>query len=412
MVRRRRPVPPASEETQVIVDEPGVPAEPMPPAPLEEPPPNRELWPWLLVLLVLVVGGILAAVLLSRNDHKSSRPATTQAVTTAPVQTVAPLPKPKPKPAVVEATVPKVVGLQAPAALTSLEKAGLTGTTRGVFSDKPKNEVVGQDPAATTKVKKGSTVTLEVSKGKRSVPVPDVVGQDAAAAIQTMKAAGFAVTIARVPSDQPAGQVVAQAPPAGKPAPGDSKVRLNVSDGSGGAATTTQATTTTTATTTAATTTAAATTAPKPAPVPASVSVPDVRGLKLLAARKAIRKAGLVTEFKRVPSDEPKGTVLGQSPKPGETRKRGDHVLVTVALGPKPASAAAGAQPYVPDVTGEDEQTAQADLEAAGFTVKVVDQDTSDPSEDGIVVAQNPGGGDQAPAKSQVTIYVSRYTGG
>jgi hypothetical protein len=53
-------------------------------------------------------------------------------------------------------------------------------------------------------------------------------------------------------------------------------------------------------------------------------------------------------------------------------------VLLNVSLGPKPAE---GAQPVVPDVTGQDEATATQDLQAAGYQVEVVDQKTSDESE-------------------------------
>src|SRR4051794_40548395 len=174
----QEPVAPLADET-VVVDE-AVPAgPPMPPAPYEEPPPNREIWPWLLVLLGLVLAGIAAAYFATNHKKKhQAQPATTAVVTTAPAQTVAPLPPSKP-PKIVEIAVPKVTGLQAPEALQALQKANLVGTTKGAFSDKPKNEVLAQDPAPTTKVKKGSTVTLTVSKGKQSVPVPDVVGQDA-----------------------------------------------------------------------------------------------------------------------------------------------------------------------------------------------------------------------------------------
>src|SRR4051812_28624361 len=72
MRRVRRPLPSATAETRVIVEEPAAPppGPPMPGAPLEEPPPNRELWPWLLVLLALVIAGIVVAVLLSRDDKK------------------------------------------------------------------------------------------------------------------------------------------------------------------------------------------------------------------------------------------------------------------------------------------------------------------------------------------------------
>ena len=174
-----------------------------------------------------------------------------------------------------------------------------------------------------------------------------------------------------------------------------------MSDGSGGTPTTTAQTTTAqaTSTTTPRTTTAAA---------PATVTVPDVVGLKLLAARKKIRQAGLVTEFKQVPSTEPRGTVVSQSPKPGTTRKHGDHVLVNVSRGP---STGQGAQAAVPDVTGEDEETATQDLEAAGYTVRAVDQATSDSAEDGVVVSQSPAPGQAAQANSQVTIYIGRFSG-
>ena len=94
---------------------------PMPGAPLEEPPPDRDLWPWLVVLVALVIAGIAAAWFATRDGNTRT---VTQTVTT-----VAPLPQRAPKPAVVEATVPKVVGLQAPAALQALARAGLTGKT-------------------------------------------------------------------------------------------------------------------------------------------------------------------------------------------------------------------------------------------------------------------------------------------
>jgi beta-lactam-binding protein with PASTA domain len=136
--------------------------------------------------------------------------------------------------------------------------------------------------------------------------------------------------------------------------------------------------------------------------------VPDLIGKKLLAARKLIRKAGLVTEFKRVPNEEPKGTVVSQSPKPGTSAKRGAHVLVNVSQGAKPTE---GAQPVVPDVTGQDEATATQDLQSAGYQVEVRSQDTTDAAEDGVVVNQDPPAGQSAPANSMVTIYVGRLSG-
>jgi beta-lactam-binding protein with PASTA domain len=395
-VARPRTFAPA-EETAVLVEE--TPPAP-PPLPPEELPPERELWPWLLVLLALVVAGLAAAYFVTRDDSKGTASTTTPAQTAAapPARTTA-----KPKPAVpVRTAVPKLVGTPAPAALRTLKKLDLSGTTRGVFSAKPRSQVVSQKPGAGTKLAKGALVTLNVSKGPKAVPIPDIVGQDEGAAVSTVKAQGFVADVAKVPSDQPAGRVVAQHPAAGAKAAPGSGIRLNVSTGqkrSSGPSTTTQPATSTPVPSSPSTTTTA--------PPPTTVTVPDLTGKLLLEARKLIHKAGLVTEFKRVPNDLPKGTVVSQSPHPGTTAKRGEHVLVNVSLGPEPT---AGAQPVAPDVTGEDETTATRDLQDAGYQVEVVSQDTANPAEDGVVVNQNPQPGESAPAKSKVTIYVGRFS--
>jgi beta-lactam-binding protein with PASTA domain len=396
-IARPRIVAPA-EET-VILEEAGPPGPP--PLPPSELPPERELWPWMLVLLTLVLAGLAAAYFATRDDKKSSKSAT---VTTTLAQVAVPPPPQTtgPKPAVrARAAVPKLVGTPAPAALQTLNKLGLSGTTRGVFSAKPRNRVVSQKPGAGTTLAKGAVVTLNVSKGQKSVPIPDVVGQDEAAAINTVKAQGFVPDVATVPSDQAPGQVVAQHPVAGTRTVPGSGVRLNV-------AVEPKARSKGSSTSAPEVSRPGSTTTGSSAPATAIVTVLDVTGKRLLAARKLIRKAGLVTEFKRVPSDLPKGTVVSQSPKPGTTAKRGAHVLVNVSLGPAPPT---GAPPIVPDVTGEDEATATQDLQSAGYQVEVVSQDTADPAEDRVVIDQNPAVGESAPAKSKVTIYVGRFGG-
>jgi serine/threonine-protein kinase len=304
-----------------------------------------------------------------------------------------------------EPIVPTLVGLRAPAALAAVRRLGLVGETHNVFSARPRNQVVAQHPAAGTTVADSSTVKLSVSKGPKPVPVPDVTGQQLHAAIQTLQAQGLRARVVRVPNPQPAGQVVAQHPRAGATAAARSAVRLNVSGGQ-----TQQTTPTTTA---ASPTTTAATAAPPSGPSAAPVTVPDVRGQKLSDARKTLRAAGLVTEERRVPNALPKKTVVAQSPKPGTTRKRGDHVLVTVSDGTKKGGtgAAAVAPPPVPGVIGEDEDAATETLRSAGFAVQVVDRATTDPSEDGVVVDQRPAAGGQAAAGTSVTIYVGRLGG-
>ncbi|HZM18508.1 MAG TPA: PASTA domain-containing protein, partial [Gaiellaceae bacterium] len=64
----------------------------------------------------------------------------------------------------------------------------------------------------------------------------------------------------------------------------------------------------------------------------------------------------------------------------------------------------------VPDTVGQDEATAQATLEGAGFTVRVVDRPTTSAEQDGIVVRQAPAGGGSARTGSTVTIFVGRLS--
>ena len=262
----------------------------MPEAPLEDPPPDRDLWPWLVVVVALVFAGIAAAWFATRGENTRT---VTQTVTT-----VAPLPQRARKPAVVEATVPRLVGLQAPDALRALVQAGLTGKTFGVFSDAPPSEVTGQDPGATTRMRRGSVVTLAVSKGKKTLPVPDVVGQEVAAAIDSVKAQGFEARVVRVPSTQPAGQVVAQAPAGGTNAPASSNVRLNVSSG----------------------------------PSTTGVTVPDVRGEDEKTAKHQLQEAGFKVDVVHQDATEESQNrvVLDQSPKPDDATPAESEVTIFV----------------------------------------------------------------------------------
>jgi beta-lactam-binding protein with PASTA domain len=301
--------------------------------------------------------------------------------------------------------------------LRRLRQLGLTGTAQNVFSDEPRNVVVAQTPGSLRKLTKGEAVLLTVSKGQKAVTVPDVVGQTVTDATSTLTARALKPRIVRVPSVEPPGQVVAQHPTAGAEARSGVAVRLNVSDGKEATSTGKQ--------TSPATTAAAATsqqTAPTAGAVPAAtasplVRVPDLAGKKLIDARRLVRRVGLVIEIRRVPNALPLETVVAQAKKPDTRVERGTHLLVTVSMGQQPSSSPAsslsGSQPIaVPNVTGEDEATAIQDLENAGLTVRVVDRDTADPSEDGAVTEQTPAANESAEPDSTVTIYVGRYTGG
>jgi serine/threonine-protein kinase len=391
-------------QTAVTVEEEVRPVGP-PPMPPPELPSDREIWPWLLALLLLVLGGLAAVYFATRDDQRNTRrPTATQTVVqTTPVQRTTPVTAISRKPAVPSRVrVPALVGLPAPTALERLQKIGLTGTTHGVFSTKPRNQVVSQKPGAARTLAKDATVTLNVSKGLKAIPVPDVVGQSTANALNTTRAQGFKGNLVRVPSAQPVGQVIAQHPQAGAKAQTGSAIRLNVSEG-------TKPSTAPSVTTRTPTTTSEETTPRSAAPASAAVTVPDLQGSKLIDARRQLRRMGLVIEIRRVPNSLPRETIVAQTRKPGTTLKRGGHLLVTVSSGPKRPTAQSVT---VPDVTGEDEAAASQALENAGLLTRVIDQETTDPSQDGVVIDQTPVANDSAPAKSNVTIYVGRYTGG
>ena len=399
-----------------------------------EPPPERHLWPWLLALAIIVLGGLAALIVATHHHHKKR---TVTVVATRVVPSVVSLPKAVAVRRVTHAGfnaqvrftagssrkgmvvaqapdagarlsqggtvaltisagtpkqgVPDVVGLPVAAAVKRLQAAGLDSSQRVVFASAPPGRVTAQRPAAGTAVKKGSAVALAVSKGPQRVAVPSVVGRRRDDAIARLRSAGLHAAVFSVPSNSPRGFVVAQSPHAGSKAPKGSRVRLNVSKGAPATATTP---TTSTATTTATTTTAA------------TAKVPRVVGLSQAAAQRRLHAAGFRVRTAYVASSQTAGTVVAQRPAPGSTLRRGAAVRINVSTGanPKPAKA-------VPDVTGEDEATARADLQAAGFRVSVVDQPTSDENEDGIVVDEDPAPGTRVPAGSLVTIYVGRFSG-
>jgi hypothetical protein len=229
--------PPSEDET--VVQEGGPPGPPPP----EGPPPEtaeRELWPWLVGLLVLVVGGILLAYFLTRGGgHKTKE-------------------------------VPAVAGLPQQAAVSKLKEAGFKVTVKPTFSSKPQGTVVGTKPSGGSQADKGSTVTLLVSQGQKQVTVPNVLGLPQSEAVTQLTQAGLNSSVVLVPNAAPSGRVVSQAPGSGTKLSPGATVRLNVSKGRNQTTTVTktvtntqtrtQATTRTTPTTTSVTTTTATTT--------------------------------------------------------------------------------------------------------------------------------------------------------
>ena len=129
------------------------------------------------------------------------------------------------------ATVPDVVGKSAEDATAEVQAAGLMVFLDGVQSDQESGTVVAQSPAANTKQKGGSTVTLAVSRGTGTVTMPNVEAEPATRAVTSLEQLGLNVNVISVPSDLPVGTVIAQNPGAGKKIAVGSLVRINISGG-------------------------------------------------------------------------------------------------------------------------------------------------------------------------------------
>jgi eukaryotic-like serine/threonine-protein kinase len=116
-----------------------------------------------------------------------------------------------------EAPVPLVEGLTAEAAADALRKAGFKTDERREFSDTVKSgRVIETSPPEGSTVRKGTTVTLIVSRGKEKVAVPNVVGRPRDEAERTLQDAGLQASVKEEESqDADPGTVLRQDPAAG-----------------------------------------------------------------------------------------------------------------------------------------------------------------------------------------------------
>jgi beta-lactam-binding protein with PASTA domain len=389
-----------------VAPPPGAPVGPPvgPPPPEYAPPPPREWWPWMLALLILVLGGLLAGWLLTRDSDDEASGATTVVVTRATDSQ--PTTETTTRTEAAKVAVPAVVGKSSADAVSSLTDAGLKPSVVGVASDRPAGVVVAQSPGAGAQAATGSAVRVNVSKGPQDVQVPNVVGVPASQAAETLKGAGLGANTVEVPSTEPAGNVVAQSPAAGGQAAKGSRVRLNVSNGERPAQTTPTTTAATPPTTTTATPPATTTKAPPPQPA-GPVTVPDLVGQNRKTAAEKIRSLKLKVTIRYVPAEDAVGTVVSQSPAAGTTRKPGEGVLINLSFGPGGEDTAKA----VPGVIGKDEQTARSTLEGAGFVVEVWRLKVARSSQNGVVLDEQPGGGQRAPEGSTVTTTVGSTSG-
>jgi beta-lactam-binding protein with PASTA domain len=329
-------------------------------------------WPGVLIASVCLAAALIVLGVLLGMRAGDDEPATTA----APPARTSPAPaKPRTsRPAAVNPVLVDVAGDPLVRARARLERAGLRVRVRRIESKRPRDEVLSQAPRAGGRVASGAVVVLTVARGTVAAPkparvsVPGVVGLSASDAVVALRDAGLQSRISLVPSSASAGTVLRQTPAAGAAASRDAVVRLDVAR-------------------------------IRRAPKVVKVDVPNLVGASVAAARSQLRALGLVASVTRIPSEQPTGTVVRQTPRPAARLSKGATVRLEVSSGAQTVD--------LPDVTGLDEESARSQLEDAGFEVRIVERPTSDPAEDGVVLTERPAPGSAAQG-SVVTLTVGR----
>ena len=264
--------------------------------------------------------------------------------------------------------VANYVGIREADAVPKIRAKGLKpNVVRQPNADVDETFVFQQTPKPGERIPKNNYVTIYVSTGPPKTKVPSVIGEPLDQALSELQDANLKGKTVQIDSDKPEGTVVSQSPTAGASVDQGSKVTIRISKG------------------------------PKP------VIVPNVIGSSFDSANSTLLAAGFAVSRTDVQSDQPKDTVIGMDPGPGSEQPKGTKINLQVSKGPTTS--------MVPDVTSLSQNDAQAQLKASGFKVKIVPQPVTDPSQDGIVQTQDPGGGTQAPPGTVVTIAVGKFGG-
>ncbi len=259
--------------------------------------------------------------------------------------------------------VPDVTGSQLSSAQAQLQGAGFALQVLQQTSNQPVGQVLTESPAGNTFAAPGSTVYLAVSSGPQAVTVPDVIGEDQTTAISNLHGAGFTVNpVPVVDTTDPAGQVISQTPTGNTSAPFGSSVSVQIATG------------------------------------PTPVKIPDVTGSQLSSAQAQLQGAGFALQVLQQTSNQPVGQVLTESPAGNTFAAPGSTVYLAVSSGPQSVT--------VPDVVGQDQNIAVANIQAVGLSAFKVPTASSTVAA-GQVISQAPSGGIAVAVGSTVTLLVS-----
>jgi len=243
----------------------------------DEPPRRRSVWPWILVVvLILALAG--GAYAISSNFGSAG----TDLV-----------------------VVPGVMGLSEAEARQKVEAAGFVFKNAGdqPSADVEAGDVARQDPEESTKLAKGKSVSVWLSSGKGTVKTPDVVGMNQDAAVDLIEGMKLVATVQPVASTLTGGTVVDQNPKKGTDAQPGSTVIISISN------------------------------------APTMVIVPAVMGLSPEQATAMLATYSLRARIVlRETRDYPPNLVIGESPTAGVEVEKNSYVdlIVSTVTSPRP----------------------------------------------------------------------------
>ena len=260
--------------------------------------------------------------------------------------------------------VPNVSGRHQDEASQMLQEAGFRAVTQREASDEAIDTVIRTVPSAGTELEESESVTMVISLGPVQVQIPNVVGSTLERAKGSLEGQGFAVVERTSRHDTiGAGLVVSQNPAAETSAPRGSTVDLVVSAG------------------------------------PEPVEMPRVIGLTRDRAEGRLEGEGLEVETSTTfHAEVEEGLVISQSPAPGADVNPGWTVQIIVSSGPD--------QIDFDELSGQPADDAAAALEQSGFEV-VVEQESSEEVEAGLVIRTEPPGGTLLDPGSRVVVVES-----
>jgi serine/threonine protein kinase/beta-lactam-binding protein with PASTA domain len=343
--RQTRVEPPRSQTR--VWDRDEAPPRRLPPTPPPAPP-KRSRWPWVLLALLVLAAGAVAAVALSGVFGDDTPKTTTPALV----------------------SVPRLANDTTGDATSKLEALGLTPVFRQQTSRFDPGTVIRTVPAPGKHVRAGSNVTVYISKGQDAKTVPKVTDLTIEDARSLLEQHGLQLGDQTSTNDLAvAGTVIAQDPAAGAVAPVGSSVAVTVSKG------------------------------------PKDVGVPDLTGQDEETARANLEAVGLqegkVT--RAYSSDQPFKTVLSTDPPGGTQTPEGTRVNLLLSNGPKKVP--------MPEVYGKSIEEATALIQDAGLVPRTPsDFPTTDPTLDGIVRKTSPQPGVPVVEGHSVIISVYKYT--